>query len=211
VVEEIMSPQFDGTTSSDNNLINGRMNFDCSKVPEEDQHRCTPDAGFAKFRFQSGKRHRLRFINSGSEGVQHITIDGHNMTVMANDFVEIEPYETKVLALGIGQRVDVVVQAHDDSHGAFWLRANLTCSPTTQPKALAAILYEDADEARLPESTPWNVTGPPACANAPLESTVPYYPLSLPEPSWTEEMNIGAFRNQSNNLLWTFGVSLQLC
>jgi FtsP/CotA-like multicopper oxidase with cupredoxin domain len=39
--------------------------------------------------------HRLRLINAGAEGIQHFSLDGHNMTVIANDFVPIIPYQTQ--------------------------------------------------------------------------------------------------------------------
>ncbi|KAI0018816.1 multicopper oxidase [Xylariomycetidae sp. FL0641] len=206
VVEEIMSPNSTGRTFSDNNLINGRMNFDCSTVDAGDNATCTDNAGLSKFQFQSGKTHRLRFINSGSEGTERISIDEHNMTVIANDFVEIEPYETQVVTLGVGQRVDVVVHADGAPGSAYWLRSNLTsCSLAKQPIALAAIYYEDADTDDVPTSQAWDVPDPGTCANDDLALTVPYYPIELPEPSWTQNMDIAVFKNESGNTLWSFG------
>ncbi|KAI1190719.1 multicopper oxidase [Nemania serpens] len=206
VVEEVMAPDFQGRTFSDNNLINGRMNFNCSTVDAGDTTNCTNNAGLSKFKFQPGKTHRLRFINSGSEGVQRISIDGHKMTVVANDFVEIKPYDTTVVTVGIGQRVDVVVKADGDPRSAYWLRANMTsCSTAKQPLAMAAIYYDKADSSSTPKSTPWDVPDPGTCANDDLNTTEPLYPIALPEPSWTQNMDIGTFRNESGNLLWTFG------
>ncbi|KAI1123693.1 multicopper oxidase [Nemania abortiva] len=206
VVEEVMSPDFQGRTFSDNNLINGRMNFDCSTVAAGDTTKCTDNAGLSKFKFQSGKTHRLRFINAGSDGVERISIDNHTMTVIANDFVEIKPYDTKVVTLGVGQRVDVIVKADGDPRSAYWLRSNLTsCSTAKQPYAMAAIYYDRADQNGIPTSTPWDVPDPGTCANDDLELTEPTYAIALPEPSWTQNMEIGTFRNESGNLLWTFG------
>jgi len=92
IVESIMKPLAQGGNpkpASDNNLINGKMDFDCSTVASGDTTPCTKGAGFAKFKFTTGKTHRLRLINAGSEGIQRFSIDGHNMTVIANDFVPI--------------------------------------------------------------------------------------------------------------------------
>jgi FtsP/CotA-like multicopper oxidase with cupredoxin domain len=91
IVEEVMG---NGTNSnprpaSDNNLINGKMNFDCSTVAAGDKTPCTDNAGISKFKFTTGKTHRLRLINAGSEGIQRFSIDGHQLTVIANDFVPI--------------------------------------------------------------------------------------------------------------------------
>ncbi|KAI1760293.1 putative multicopper oxidase [Hypoxylon sp. FL1150] len=206
VVKEVMAPGFAGKTYSDNNLINGKMNFNCSTKAAGDNTRCTDNAGLSKFKFQSGKSHRLRFINAGAEGTQRISIDGHNMTVIANDFVSIEPYDTQVVTLGVGQRVDVVVHAHGKPGSSAWLRANLTsCSTATQPLALAAVYYEDADENTMPKSTAWNVPDPGTCANDDLALTEPYFPMTLPEPTFTHHMDISNFHNASNNFLWKFG------
>ncbi|KAI3321455.1 multicopper oxidase [Xylariaceae sp. AK1471] len=205
-VKEVMSPNFQGRTFSDNNLINGRMNFDCSTVDTGDSTKCTNNAGLSKFKFQAGKTHRLRFINSGSEGVERISIDNHTMTVIANDFVEIQPYDTKVVTIGVGQRVDVVVKADGDPKSAYWLRSNLTsCSFAKQPVALAAIYYNKANTKAIPTSTPWDVPDPGTCANDDLAITQPFYPIALPGASWTQNMDIGIFRNESGNLLWKFG------
>ncbi|KAI0475847.1 multicopper oxidase [Xylariaceae sp. FL0804] len=206
VVEEVLSPNFTGEALSDNNLINGKMAFDCSTVAYGDTHQCVDDAPISKFKFESGKSHRLRFINSGSQGTERVSIDGHNMTVIANDFVEVEPYDTEVVTLGIGQRVDVVVYAHADPAAAFWLRANLsTTAGARQPYAVAAIYYEDADTNLPPNSTAWDVPDPGTGANDPLEETVPFYPIALKEPSWIGNFQISAYRNATGSLLWSWG------
>jgi hypothetical protein len=64
-------------------------------VDSGDDAHCISDAGLSSFRFTPGKRHRLRLINAGAEGTQKFTIDGHNMTVIANDFVPVIPYDTQ--------------------------------------------------------------------------------------------------------------------
>jgi FtsP/CotA-like multicopper oxidase with cupredoxin domain len=74
---------------SDNNLINGKMNFDCSTMAAGDTTKCTNNAGLSKFKFTTGKTHRLRLVNGGAEAIQRFSIDGHNMTVIANDFVPV--------------------------------------------------------------------------------------------------------------------------
>ena len=84
---------------SDNNLINGKMVFDCSLVT--DGTPCTSNAGLSEFRFTPGKTHRLRVVNAGSAGLQHFSIDNHLMTVIANDFTPIVPYQAKVITMGV--------------------------------------------------------------------------------------------------------------
>ena len=82
---------------SDNNLINGKMDASC--VNNTKSSSCAED--LAKFSFSSGKKHRLRLINTGIQSIQQFKIDGHKMMVIANDFTQIEPYETDVVTLGV--------------------------------------------------------------------------------------------------------------
>lgn len=87
--------------ASDNNLINGKMNFQCSNSTSNSTlGPCVNNAGLSKFNFVSGKKHRLRLINTGVAGIQKFSIDNHNMTIFANDFIPIEPYTTNVVTLG---------------------------------------------------------------------------------------------------------------
>lgn len=74
---------------SDNNLINGKGNFSCSALASNVTNPCVNNAGLSKFTFSPGKTYRLRLINTGSEGMQRFSIDNHQMTVFANDLVEI--------------------------------------------------------------------------------------------------------------------------
>ena len=55
----------------------------------------------AKFYFKTGKIHRLRLINPSAEAIMHFTIDNHNMTIIANDYVPLQPYTTNVVTLGV--------------------------------------------------------------------------------------------------------------
>ena len=81
--------------SSDNNLINGRNNFPCLTIALTDSTPCNSNAGTSSFQLTAGKAHRLRLINAGAEGIQKFSLDGHNLTVIANDFVPVVPYETQ--------------------------------------------------------------------------------------------------------------------
>ncbi len=165
IVKDVMSTEgndFPPTViipQSDNNLINGKNNFNCSSIRDTDNTPCTDNAGLSKFRFQSGRTHRLRLINSGAEGLQRFSIDGHTLTVIANDFVPVRPYDTKVVTLGIGQRTDVVVRATGRPGDAYWMRAlmpkDTVCAQTKNPLALAVVLYERADRNAKPNTTAW--------------------------------------------------------
>lgn len=145
--------------SSDNNLINGKGNADCSQVAKLNSSlSCVPNAGVSKFIFKKGLTHRLRLINAGAEALQRFTIDNHVMTVIANDFVPVVPYNTTNVTLGVGQRTDVLVTANDNTNGAVWMRSDIStnCSATKRPHALAVIYYEGADTSVTPTTAATN-------------------------------------------------------
>ncbi|KAI1141393.1 putative multicopper oxidase [Hypoxylon sp. FL0543] len=179
-------------TLSDNNLINGKNSYDNNGAP------------LASFNFTSGKTHRLRLINTSAFAVQKISIDGYEMTVIANDLVPITPYETDVVTLAPGQRSDVLVYAKGEPTDSIWLRAYKppNCSPGKQGSyiATAAIFYEDADRTRNPTSQPGTNAYNNYCGNDPLSKTVPAYPLAPGDPSVTEILPIELRPNGSSNL-----------
>lgn len=201
IVKQITSPN-GRPPFSDNNLINGKANFNCSNAINP-AVRCYPNAGISKFLFTPGKTHRLRLINSGAEATQRFSIDEHTMTVITNDFTPIEPYDTKVVTLGVGQRADVLVKAKDcqetqKGRKAFWIRSNITCSDAKQPYGLAALYYDGADTSVDPDSIPWDMPDPKTCANDDLVITKPLFKMKLPEPSFTMHMDISVRKNASN-------------
>lgn len=167
IVEEIMSTDLSLVApASDNNLINGKMDYNCSRVT--DSTPCVNNAGLSKFQFQRGKKHRLRLINASAAAIQKFSIDEHSMTVMANDFVLIQPYQTKIVTLGVGQRSDVIVEANGNEDGAYWMRSTISnCSRTLQPNAQAIIYYPHADKDKKPTTTAW-ADDTAACANVNL-------------------------------------------
>lgn len=53
--------------------------------------------------FTSGESYRLRLINGALDTHFKFSIDNHTMKVIASDFVPIEPFETTVLDISIGE------------------------------------------------------------------------------------------------------------
>lgn len=205
LVEAVMAPN-GGLVLSDNNLINGKNNFNCSTLASTDTTTCNSAAGLSKFTFQRGKTHRLRLINSGAEALQRFSIDGHTLTVIAYDFIQIQPYDTKVVTLGIGQRADVLVKANGKLD-SYWMRANIStpCSLNNNaPNALAAVYYGKADQTKQPASTAWDVPDPATCANDDLSITKPLMKVPLPNADLTYDFEITVGRNASGVNLFSF-------
>ncbi|KAI6760888.1 hypothetical protein HG530_009748 [Fusarium avenaceum] len=206
LVQEVMKPGGSGVVFSDSNLINGKMNFNCSNVLPGDKAPCKNNAGISKFRFKRGKTHRLRLINPSAEAIQRFSIDGHTMKVIANDFVPVEPYDTKVVTLGVGQRTDVLVKANGKLD-SYWMRSNISriCSLAKAPDAVAAIFYDGANQKKPPKSQAWDIPDPGTCANDDLSITKPLMKLSLPPADKTIELDINSHKNGSNVTVWTLG------
>lgn len=157
--------------------------------------------------FAPKKKHVLRLIN-GSGGTHFIfSIDNHTMTVIENDLVPIEPYNTTALSIGIGQRYMVVVEA-DQEPGDYWIRthpatgcngfnATLPCngvfSATCSPfNVTTGIIRYNATSGSpsppgprpppentkpLPTSRPWGYTH--NCADEPYERLRPVVPWTI--------------------------------
>ncbi|KAF2864483.1 carbohydrate-binding module family 20 [Piedraia hortae CBS 480.64] len=99
---------------ADNGLINGTNT--------------SPSGGKrAVSRLTTGKRHRVRLLNTAVDNHFTVSLDGHQMEVIASDFVPIKPFNTTSLFLGIGQRYDVIITA-DQTPGAYWFRAEMPSS-----------------------------------------------------------------------------------
>lgn len=145
---------------------------------------CMNGDGMSKFEFQPGKTHRLRLVNSGADGIQRFSIDGHRLTVIANDFVPVHPYETDVVSLGVGQRSDVLVTGLTNSSDAFWMRSDFNmppCGVANQPYALAGVYYPRANVSALPSSSasPNLIVNDPNCANVRLFPASRYFQIWL--------------------------------
>ncbi|KAH8790649.1 Cupredoxin [Hyaloscypha finlandica] len=192
---------------SNNNLINGRNSFNCSRIAANDTTPCESNVGVSKFRFTPGKKHRLRLINAGGDGQQKFSIDGHNMTIIAIDFVPIKPYDAQVVTVGIGQRVDVIVKGLDTT-GAFTMRSVLaSCSDDYQPLATAIFYY--SHKVLVSNSTAWPALKDSLadCGNDDISLSVPWYPITPTEPTVTQEMVIGLTQNETGHYLWTINNS----
>ena len=202
--------------AADNLLINGKMNFPCESTAEQ----CVPNAGISKYFFTPGKKYRLRLINTGAAVNAKFSIDGHKMTVIAQDFTSVTPYETDLVSLANGQRIDVVVEATGEAGSSFWMRFDIgsatpadTCIgalASTTRLAFAAIYYDGADENSIPTTeTQIDPARLIPCSGDPLEQLVPteVIPANPQGELMTIEMNINftQSRDGSGNInnAWT--------
>ncbi|RKF73755.1 Laccase-1 [Golovinomyces cichoracearum] len=124
-----LEAQRTGPPRFDNGLINGTNVFNGT-------------GSWFRTKFVAGTSYRLRITNSAADTHYRFTIDDHIMTVIATDFVAIEPYNTTNLSIGMGQRYDVVVYTNKETRGNFWMRAiaQISCSNHNNPDGVRGII-----------------------------------------------------------------------
>jgi FtsP/CotA-like multicopper oxidase with cupredoxin domain len=164
-----------GVPSLESGLLNGTNTFDCSKSPDP---KCIGNGTRFETVFTAGKKHRIRLINVATNGHFQFSIDGHSLTVIANDLVPIVPYEAESVLINVGQRYDIIVEANAAS-GDYWLRGGWqsACAPNNNPNNFNGIVRYDAKSTAVPTTT--GITVGDSCGDEPLASLVPYSPLDL--------------------------------
>ncbi|CUS13825.1 unnamed protein product [Tuber aestivum] len=143
---------------ADNGLINGKNKYDCSSSGSPDPN-CKNSGTRYETKFQAGKKHLLRIVNTGTDVMFKFSIDGHKMKVVSTDWVPIKPYEAEVISIAIGQRYEVIVEANA-TPGDYWMRAvpQLSCLPPNPRRYdISGIIRYDYSTLD-PTSSPWNTT-----------------------------------------------------
>lgn len=131
-----------------------------------------------KTTFVPGKRYRIRLINTAVHTHFRFSIDQHNLTIIANDFVPIVPFETNAVPIDMGQRYDIIVTA-DQVTDNYWMRAvpQLDCSNNTAPDNIKGVVhYQGAETNTDPTSIKWpNLQS--KCDDFPFSQLVPWVGL----------------------------------
>ncbi|KXT11901.1 hypothetical protein AC579_10501 [Pseudocercospora musae] len=156
-----------------------------------------------------GKKYRLRLVNTAIQSTFKFYVDGHTFKVIATDFVPIQPYETNILNINIGQRYDLIMTA-DQTPGNYWMRADNqdACAKITHGtniKGIVSYLGAAADGTlAIPTSTGYNYTG--ECVDEPYASLVPIVPLNAGQNTKEidETVAIGGNGATPNLYQWTF-------
>jgi len=66
-----------------------------------------------------GKKIKLRVINAGSSSYFYLDYAGGNMTVIAADGIDVEPYETDRLLISVAETYDVIVEVPENGSYEF--------------------------------------------------------------------------------------------
>ncbi|OJD30710.1 multicopper oxidase [Diplodia corticola] len=121
----------------------------------------------------SGSSYRLRLVNTAIDTHFKFMIDNHTLTVIAMDFVPIEPYQTEYLDINMGQRYDVVITA-DQEEKDYWIRAipQAACSSNANVDNIRAILRYDSSSTAEPTTAAYT-DFVDECVDEPYASLVP--------------------------------------
>jgi len=151
--------------TADNALINGSMTS-------------SHGGKYAQTSLTPGKKHRVRLVNTAVDNHFMVSLDGHQMTVIAADFVPIVPYNTTWLFLGIGERYDVIITANQ-SPGNYWFRADVQteCGANYNNGNIRSQFAYVGHETETPQST--GATYTQRCTDEP--NLVPYWNSYIPQ------------------------------
>lgn len=110
----------------------------------------------ARFNVEQGYKYRFRVINAEFLNCPiEMSIDGHNITVIASDGYELEPITATSLVTYAGERYDFVLDANNEIDN-YWIRFRglMDCDERfTKAKQVAVLHYEGAIETE-PEGDP---------------------------------------------------------
>jgi iron transport multicopper oxidase len=61
-----------------------------------------------------GSTYRFHVVNIGAFAFFHLWIEGHKMTVIEVDGIDVKPYDTEAVDIAVGQRYSVLVTMNAD-------------------------------------------------------------------------------------------------
>ena len=227
IVEQLLSAQgYNGTAaapSPQSGLINGAGQFNCAALARAKgsqpglgkQTRCTPLAA-PTMSIEPKKKYRFRFINTGSHAQHIISIDDHEMHVIAADGTPVKPHKVHRIPIHNGQRHDVLVQTNVGRDGdSFLLRSAMMTlcfafkDPLLDPVANLTLQYRDPlshVKPRAPIPHDWKDALGSQCQDLNDTDLIPAVDTSVP-PNHNAR-TLGIFNSQFGNLVLSNGTTL---
>jgi FtsP/CotA-like multicopper oxidase with cupredoxin domain len=142
--------------------------------------------------------------------VQKFSVDGHQMWVIATDYVPVTPYATDMVTLGVGQRTDILIKADQTPGSSWWMRTQLPgqafCgglgvpSPVdgSYPQVLASVYYDGADVWSDPTSSS-TIPSDISCFNQPLDLTRPDYAVTPAADAYVQDIILSLALNETGS------------
>jgi FtsP/CotA-like multicopper oxidase with cupredoxin domain len=136
----------------DNGVIQGQNYFNCSSYGPDSGYQCSDDSARSVFAVESGKRYRLRLVNTGAFTPFQISIDNHALQVIEADGTIVDPLSVHRLEVAVAERYSVVLTANQSASTNYWLRAqmNTNCyaasNPVLDPLVFALVTYKNTTD-----------------------------------------------------------------
>ncbi|KAJ6115985.1 Cupredoxin [Penicillium sp. IBT 18751x] len=191
------SAQASGPPTLDNGLINGTNVYGDDNSTSQTGYRFNTSV-------TAGTSYRFRLVNAAVDTMFKFMVDNHTLTVMAMDLVPIEPFNTTVLSIGMGQRYDVIVNADQSTENeSFWIRAipQEACSDNDSVDNIKGILYY-GDSPSTPTTTAYSYTDD--CDDMAMSELIPYLKqsASLPYYNSSEPVTLVYWDNPTLLQIW---------
>nr|AGO59042.1 PtaE [Pestalotiopsis fici] len=155
-------------------LINGKGYYECD--PTNDA-KCTGTRDYYEVVLKQGTKYKFGIINTSTILTYTFWIDGHNFTIIAIDFVPIEPLTVDTLNVGIGQRYEIIIETNPDfdDDSSFWMHAQYCFINQTDivDDKVGIVRYESAGSSDPPYINKSDYHLNFGCADPKPESLVP--------------------------------------
>ncbi|KAJ4152357.1 hypothetical protein NW754_004150 [Fusarium falciforme] len=194
VDELYQEAELNGPPALENGLING------TNVYGEDGDEAQTGTRFT-LPFTAGTSYRLRIVNAAIDTHWKFSIDGHSLTVIAADLVPVEPYTAEYVNIGIGQRIDVIVNADQgDVSDNFWLRAvpQSACSNIESADNVRGIVYY-GESPSTPDTSAYEFVD--GCEDE-TPNLVPAVPKTVQGAEWSDFEDATVGRNDAGLFRW---------
>ncbi|CAE1312421.1 unnamed protein product [Acanthosepion pharaonis] len=146
-------------------LVNGRGRFYSQKGIHN-------EAPLAKFTVKPGNNYRFRVISASAQYPFEISVDGHELQIVASDGSGLEPYIADVFVINPGERFDFIITTNE-TVGNYWIRGKTT--EIEKNNRFEAILHYEGAPDEEPNSSPRNCTQDDPC-NV-LNCAFSFYPM----------------------------------
>jgi FtsP/CotA-like multicopper oxidase with cupredoxin domain len=186
---------------ADNGLINGTM-----------LNPSGSGGAYNKVTLTSGKKYRLRLINTSVDNHFRVSLDNHNLTVIQADFVPTQPYVAEWIFLGIGERYDVIIDANQAVDN-YWFRAEVmtACGANNNNGNIMSIFSYTGAADTNPTST--GTTAPQNCNDE--SGLIPYVVKNVDSTNFLTEyeeldvlLDIGTASNGQSVAQWNVNGSV---
>ncbi|KAJ8708350.1 hypothetical protein PYW07_010475 [Mythimna separata] len=112
----------------------------------------------ARFNVEQGYKYRFRVINAEFLNCPiELSVDGHNITVIASDGYDLQPITTTSLVTYAGERYDFILEANNEIDN-YWIRYRglMDCDEIfTKAKQVGVLHYEGAMDLEPPGDPTW--------------------------------------------------------